>query len=89
MISLFYVLNVYFQKEIVEPRVAAMKSGRIIREREPIGIRRKDFWDVPTTAALLEPKFTKKLGHEPDGLVFQPIEEVTFFYGNKLLFFKF
>lgn len=64
------------QKEIIEPRVEAMKEGRIIREREPIGIRRKDFWDVQTTSALLGEKFTKKLGHEPDGLVFQPIEEV-------------
>lgn len=62
-------------KEIIEPRVEAMKEGRIIREREPIGIRRKDFWDVQTTSALLGEKFTKKLGHEPDGLVFQPIEE--------------
>lgn len=66
-----------YQKEIIEPRVEAMKEGRIIREREPIGIRRKDFWDVQTTSALLGEKFTKKLGHEPDGLVFQPIEEVT------------
>ncbi|XP_046648478.1 mRNA-capping enzyme-like isoform X2 [Daphnia pulicaria] len=62
-------------KEIIEPRVVAMKSGRIIREREPIGIRRKDFWDLPATSALLGEKFMKKLGHEPDGLVFQPIEE--------------
>ena len=53
-----------------------MKSGRIIREREPIGIRRKDFWDVQTTSALLDEKFTRKLGHEPDGLIFQPIDEV-------------
>jgi hypothetical protein len=59
-----------------------MKSGRIIREREPIGIRRKDFWDVPQTASLLGERFTKKLGHEPDGLVFQPIEEVKYFFGN-------
>lgn len=53
-----------------------MKEGRIFREREPIGIRRKDFWDVQTTSALLGEKFREKLGHEPDGLVFQPIEEV-------------
>jgi mRNA-capping enzyme len=53
-----------------------MKSGRIIREREPIGIRRKEFWDVSATSALLGEKFKSQLGHEPDGLVFQPIEEV-------------
>lgn len=75
----FIYLNFYFQKEIIDPRVVAMKSGRIIREREPIGIRRKDFWDVQTTSALLEPKFTQKLGHEPDGLIFQPVEEVNIF----------
>lgn len=64
------------QKEIIDPRVEAMKEGRIFRDREPIGIRRKDFWDVQTTAALLGEKFRVKLGHEPDGLIFQPIDEV-------------
>ena len=32
--------------EIIEPRRKAMGEGRIYREREPIGIRRKDFWEV-------------------------------------------
>jgi hypothetical protein len=30
-------------------------------------------------SALLEEKFMKQLGHEPDGLVFQPIAEVKDF----------
>lgn len=62
-----------------------MKEGRIFREREPIGIRRKDFWDIQTTSSLLGEKFREKLGHEPDGLIFQPVEEVTY-SRNKLCF---
>ncbi|EFX79220.1 hypothetical protein DAPPUDRAFT_128585 [Daphnia pulex] len=62
-------------KEIIIPRKDAMESGRIIRKREPIGIRLKEFWDLPDTSALLGEKFKSKLGHELDGLVFQPIEE--------------
>ena len=57
----------------------ALTLGRIIREREPIGIRRKEFWNVSATSDLLGEKFMRQLGHEPDGLVFQPIEEVKQF----------
>ncbi|EFX65670.1 hypothetical protein DAPPUDRAFT_117076 [Daphnia pulex] len=65
-------------EEIIEPRKDAMKSGRIIREREPIGIRRKEFWHVSVTSALYKgEKFMRQLGHEPDGLVCQPIEECS------------
>jgi len=53
-----------------------MKEGRIFREREPIGIRRKEFWSVDTTEYLVGERFQKKLGHEPDGLIFQPINDV-------------
>ncbi|EFX75361.1 hypothetical protein DAPPUDRAFT_107985 [Daphnia pulex] len=65
-------------EEIIEPRKDAMKSGRIIREREPIGIRRKEFWHVSATSVLYKgEKFLRQLGHEPDGLVCQPIEECS------------
>ncbi|XP_046441856.1 mRNA-capping enzyme-like [Daphnia pulex] len=62
-------------EEIIEPRVVAMKSGRIIREREPIGIEQKEFLPVAATFTLLGEKFMTQLQHEADGLVFQPIQE--------------
>lgn len=34
------------------------------------------FWPISETHVLLGPKFTKaSLGHEPDGLIFQPSDE--------------
>ncbi|XP_046441142.1 mRNA-capping enzyme-like [Daphnia pulex] len=64
------------EKEIIEPRVVAMNSGRIIREeREPIGIEQKEFRPVAATSTLLEEMFMRQLQYEADGLVFQPIQE--------------
>lgn len=49
-----------------------MKRGLINKIREPFSVREKQFWDVTQAKKLLGPKFTKNLGHEPDGLIFQP-----------------
>ncbi|XP_031639338.1 mRNA-capping enzyme-like [Contarinia nasturtii] len=57
---------------IIDPRYEAMKRGLINKMSEPFSVRNKDFWDVALAKKLIEPKFTKNLGHEPDGLVFQP-----------------
>jgi mRNA-capping enzyme len=57
---------------IIQPRHHALSKGFIRREKEPFSVRRKDFWDVAMTKNLLSEKFTQKLGHEPDGLIFQP-----------------
>lgn len=54
-----------------------MIKGLIIREREPFSVRMKEFWDVTDARKLLEPKFTRALGHEPDGLIFQPSKDVS------------
>lgn len=67
------------QKEIVEPRIQAMKEARIFREREPIGVRQKEFWELKHTSYILGDRFRVKLGHEPDGLIFQPIHDVSIF----------
>lgn len=40
--------------------------------REPFSVREKSFWEVTMAKKLLEDKFKKALGHEPDGLIFQP-----------------
>uniref|UniRef100_A0A1A9WAG5 mRNA-capping enzyme n=1 Tax=Glossina brevipalpis TaxID=37001 RepID=A0A1A9WAG5_9MUSC len=63
------------QKEIIEPRHRAMVEKIIDRNEEPFGIRKKDFWDITTSASLLGEKFAKCLSHEPDGLIFQPSKE--------------
>lgn len=59
-------------REIIQPRTNAIRQGRLDRESEPFGVRLKQFWDIMQSRALLGPKFTKGLGHEPDGLIFQP-----------------
>lgn len=53
-----------------------MQFGRIDKQREPFSVRDKEFWDIATAKKLLEPKFTSGLGHEPDGLIFQPSQDV-------------
>lgn len=61
---------------ISEPRHKAMAHGLINKQREPFSIRKKGFWDLDQAKKLLEPKFIKGLGHEPDGLIFQPSKDV-------------
>ena len=62
-------------KEIIEPREQAKKDGRIDRTLESFSVRFKDFWDLEKTHALFSEKFLKNLGHELDGLVFQPVHD--------------
>jgi hypothetical protein len=53
-------------------------KGKIDRSIEPFSIRQKKFWPLSDTKTLLGPKFTKEsLGHEPDGLIFQPADDVS------------
>ncbi len=53
-------------------------QGKIDKRLEPFSVRQKQFWDVFETRTLLGPKFTKEsLGHEPDGLIFQPKLDVS------------
>ncbi|XP_014222251.1 mRNA-capping enzyme [Trichogramma pretiosum] len=63
------------EKQIIAGRHEAMKTGKIIKEREPFSVRLKQFWDITQASSLLGEKFTKQLGHEPDGLIFQPSKE--------------
>uniref|UniRef100_T1J962 mRNA guanylyltransferase n=1 Tax=Strigamia maritima TaxID=126957 RepID=T1J962_STRMM len=61
------------RKELVEPRQMAKTNGLIDRSAEHFSFRMKEFWDVSLTRDLLSEKFTKQLGHEVDGLVYQPM----------------
>lgn len=63
------------EKEVMGGRYRALAEGRLLREREPFSIRSKQFWDVTQAKSLLSDKFAKQLGHEPDGLIFQPSKE--------------
>ena len=63
------------QREIIDPRKAAMEEGRVHREREPIGVRRKEFSPIDFTKTLLSARFKENLPHESDGLIFQPVNE--------------
>lgn len=64
------------KKEIIGARHTYIAEGKISKQEEPFSVRQKDFWDIAEAKTLLGPKFTKaSLGHEPDGLVFQPAKE--------------
>ena len=66
------------KREIVNPRNKLIQEGQINKESEPFRIRIKQFWEITETKTLLGPKFTKEqLGHEPDGLIFQPVDHVS------------
>ena len=65
------------QKEIIEARHTAIEAGRIDKASEPFSIRAKEFWDPSQTNSLLSEKFCRSLGHEPDGLIFQPVNDVS------------
>ncbi|KAI1716071.1 mRNA capping enzyme, catalytic domain-containing protein [Ditylenchus destructor] len=61
--------------ELIEPRRKAMMEGKIIRENEPMSVRRKDFCFLLATYKYFDQKFMCNLGHEIDGLIFQPVDE--------------
>ncbi|KAG7157861.1 mRNA-capping enzyme-like, partial [Homarus americanus] len=60
--------------DIISPRNAAIEKRLLNKQKEPFGVRRKDFWDanIYWTQKLLSSAFRSKLSHEPDGLIFQP-----------------
>ncbi|KAI1711305.1 mRNA capping enzyme, catalytic domain-containing protein [Ditylenchus destructor] len=60
-------------KELIIPRQEARATGIIQPQFEPMGVRRKDFYNLEATQKLLEPKFRASMGHRPDGLIFQPL----------------
>ncbi|KAI1714213.1 mRNA capping enzyme, catalytic domain-containing protein [Ditylenchus destructor] len=60
-------------KELIIPRQEARATGLIHPQFEPMGVRRKDFYNLEATQKLLEPKFRASMGHRPDGLIFQPL----------------
>uniref|UniRef100_A0A182R1A0 mRNA-capping enzyme n=1 Tax=Anopheles farauti TaxID=69004 RepID=A0A182R1A0_9DIPT len=60
------------EHELIEARTRAIQQQKLNRASEPFGVRLKQFWDITQSQALLGPKFTQMLGHEPDGLIYQP-----------------
>ena len=65
------------QRQLIEPRIEAMKAGRLIRERECMSVRRKDFYLAEVTHKLFDPAFIVNLRHDMDGLIFQPCSIVS------------
>ncbi|XP_071804447.1 mRNA-capping enzyme-like [Asterias amurensis] len=60
-------------KEIIQTRNQQITQGIIDKTKEPFSVRRKDFWDITKTRSILEGQFSKQeLGHETDGVIFQP-----------------
>uniref|UniRef100_A0A914BXE9 mRNA-capping enzyme n=1 Tax=Acrobeloides nanus TaxID=290746 RepID=A0A914BXE9_9BILA len=67
----FHLIN----KCLITPRLKAESEGLLNKNKEPIRIRRKDFWELHVAYKLMEPKFTQNLKHEVDGLIFQPVNK--------------
>ncbi|RWS31627.1 hypothetical protein B4U80_08533 [Leptotrombidium deliense] len=63
------------RKEIIGPREVAKREGRIDSNKGPFSIRLKEFWDLIAAKSLFGEKFNKELGHEVDGLIFQPVQD--------------
>lgn len=63
------------KRELIDPRCEAFSRRIIDRSLESFSVRNKEFWDITKAASLLNPKFTRCLAHEPDGLIFQPVNE--------------
>lgn len=61
------------KEQVIDPRTEAFGCGRIDPSRESFGIRRKDFWEIVGAKKILSPQF--KVGHETDGLIFQPVPD--------------
>lgn len=62
--------------EIIDRRNAAFQTGRLRYEDQIMSVRRKDFWPLDVTYKLFENEFVKHVGHEIDGLIFQPQRKV-------------
>ncbi|XP_035910624.1 mRNA-capping enzyme [Anopheles stephensi] len=60
------------ERELIQARTRAIQQGTLDRNSEPFGVRLKEFWDISKSQSLLGPKFKQALGHEPDGLIYQP-----------------
>ncbi|CAB3410852.1 unnamed protein product [Caenorhabditis bovis] len=60
------------RSEIIKPRNEAIARNKIKKERQVMSVRIKDFWDLVAVPKLFEPKFVENIGHEIDGLIFQP-----------------
>ena len=56
------------------PRSIAVKRKLLDKRREPLSIRRMDFFEITETKRLLSAEFRNSIGHKIDGLVFHPNE---------------
>ena len=60
------------ENEVVAVRRKALEKGLLREDQATFIVQRKSFWALDQSAIILDKDFAKKLGHKPDGLVFQP-----------------
>ena len=62
-----------------------MKKGLINKQQEPFSVRLKPFFDIATSAHLLEEEgsFLKQVAHETDGLIFQPASQTDVYKAGR------
>uniref|UniRef100_A0A8R1I099 mRNA-capping enzyme n=1 Tax=Caenorhabditis japonica TaxID=281687 RepID=A0A8R1I099_CAEJA len=60
--------------EIIRGREFAFRDGKLNKEKQMMSVRRKDFYLLEATYKLFQDDFKKCVGHEIDGLIFQPTD---------------
>ncbi|KFD52509.1 mRNA capping enzyme, catalytic domain protein [Trichuris suis] len=68
---LFHDRHEIIRKRIIGPRTQALSTKRIVREREPFGIRQKPFFEL----SCIEKVLSMDVSHETDGVVLQRVDE--------------
>ncbi|CAJ0586431.1 unnamed protein product, partial [Mesorhabditis spiculigera] len=63
------------KRELIEPRTHAFHKGTLRKQDELMSVRLKEFWEICSLPKFFEDKFVKNVGHEIDGLIFQPCDE--------------
>jgi len=60
------------RRSIVDVRNEAAQRGRFDKSRDTFSVRPKQFDDLSHVKRFLTPEFRSQIGHEMDGLIFQP-----------------
>jgi len=64
------------ERDLIEAREEAIKSGKINPAEESVAVIHMHFYPLDATGHLMSPQFQQSVGHTVDGLIFQPCDEV-------------
>ncbi|KAK2706182.1 hypothetical protein QYM36_016277 [Artemia franciscana] len=68
----------FIQKRIMDPREEAKRNKLIIKGKESFGIRKKEYFQLRKKEKVFKGgSFIRQVAHDTDGLIFQPVDEMT------------